>query len=73
MDIVIQMPKYHTDIFWDLGRDISQSGHTEAFTLKNDRTEEGFKSLVLQSRAKNRNTIVGGQETESKEVEQESE
>jgi hypothetical protein len=23
LDIVISMPKFHTDVFWDLGKDIS--------------------------------------------------
>ena len=23
LDIIIGMPKYHTDVFWDLGKDIS--------------------------------------------------
>ena len=25
LNIVIEMPKYHTDVFWDLGHDISVS------------------------------------------------
>jgi hypothetical protein len=25
LDIVIEMPKYHTDVFWDLAKDISLS------------------------------------------------
>lgn len=23
LDLIIEMPKFHTDVFWDLGKDVS--------------------------------------------------
>lgn len=82
LDLVIEMPKFHTDVFWDLGKDVSltdtfqsaQKGRGADFRDKLVRRNQD--TVVANTHDMSTNASVAGgkdQPNEIQQVEQESE
>jgi hypothetical protein len=80
LDVVIEMPKFHTDVFWDLGKDVSIN---DTFQSSQKGRGADFKDRLM---FRNQNTVVNNSQdtnvsmsqlkdagSEIQQVEQESE